>query len=404
MPSDGRLTLTVSGCTGASQPGCGQCNLSGPIANAGGGAFDTHRCQDELWVRCSTDADCPNAGATGPCVYLLGAPLPLVAGGVPTCVLTEINGAVTGTINIDDGSASTAMRVISNVHVQGTVEQPCPRCVAGVCDSGPRTGAACTVNGSGIFGDVSLDCPPSPATNAGAAGISLMSSTGTQTVTVSTANPTCRQSSSKRCLCDTCNNANAEACMTNADCPLSGGNPGVCGGRRCLGGTNDGAPCVVSSECPGGSGCNRPGEPTRPNSCDYDDTSVPSDGTLCVDSGSVGESQGECPQSPVDLHCSIETFRLCTVDDDCTPGVTCPNCVPGQTCVPEYRSCFLNNGVIGGSDSVTGVADAGCAGVAHPVLGAFFCVPPVGSAAVNASTGLPGLARVRVPVTAVLKP
>ena len=407
LPGSARLTLAVSGCAGASQPGCGQCDLAGPIANAGDAAFDNHRCRDAFWIACTTDDDCTNAGATGPCTYVLGAPLPFSGGGVPSCVINEIDGAVIGTIDVDGGSLATNLPVTARVHVGGSIEAPCPRCVGGACDGGPRAGAACTVHGTGLFGDVSLDCPPSPSADAGDVPLQLATSTGTQTVTVTTANPLCRGiAQGKRCLCDTCNDAAAEPCMTNADCPMSGGNPGVCGGKRCLDGSNAGAPCSTGSDCPPASHCGRPGEPTRPNACEYDDSLTPSDGTLCVDTAPVGDGEGECSQLPSDSMCSIETFRFCLGDFDCTPGPSCPNCLPGQTCLvnARQRACFLNNGLLGGSDSVTGVADATCGSAAHPTVGAFFCVPPVGSIPMNFATGLPGLGRVRVPLTAVLRP
>mgnify|MGYP003693991179 CR=1 FL=1 len=169
-----------------------------------------------------------------------------------------------------------------------------------------------TVNGTGQFGDVSLDCPPNPGSNARTLTINLNIATGTQTKTVEAANPTCRQTgyTGLKCLCDTCNNSNRDRVLGgNGDCPANGGGPGICGGRRCLGGpenpdsraaraspapttalgattrrcapaaramnprvcnggANDGASCNnttacpggVCGECSGGGSCNRPGE------------------------------------------------------------------------------------------------------------------------------------------------
>ena len=111
---------------------------------------------------------CANAGHTGPCIYFFGSPLPLRAGGVSTCILNEISGPVTGTININDGTSTTNVPLSSKVHPVGTEFAPCPRCESGTCQDGPRITQACSVNGTGIFGDVSLDCPPNSGSLAGA--------------------------------------------------------------------------------------------------------------------------------------------------------------------------------------------------------------------------------------------
>ena len=98
LPSDARITLAVSNCAGVSQPTCGQCDVDGPIPNAGGDAFDNHRCEHASWRQCSVDGDCaavtvcssgPSDGfpcsvpsecpggscnSAGPCVYFFGAP------------------------------------------------------------------------------------------------------------------------------------------------------------------------------------------------------------------------------------------------------------------------------------------------------------------------------------------
>jgi hypothetical protein len=261
--------------------------------------------------------------------------------------------------------------------------------------------------GTGVFGDVSLDCPPDPGASAGKLGITLTIATGTQTVTVTAANPACTQTgyTSLNCLCDTCNNLNGESCTTNADCPDPAGPIGpICGGKRCLSGTNAGAACVLNSECPGGGLCNRLGEPTQPNSC-IDDTTTGPDGKLCAP---IGGNEGQCPEGPVATRCSIENFRTCTDDLSCTPvsaGGTCANCIAtGQTCDTINRPCFLDSGIIGNSIDVSGSAEAPCGDTARPEVGTFFCVAPVSAGAVNISAGLPALGRVRIPGRVVTLP
>ena len=298
LPSDARITLAVSNCAGVSQPTCGQCDVDGPIPNAGGDAFDNHRCEHASWQQCSVDGDCaavtvcsggPSDGfpcsvpsecpggscnSAGPCVYFFGAPQPLRAGGVSFCILNTLASPIAGTLNLNDGSTLLGVSLTTKIHVEGGEFDPCPRCEGGTCSLGHglRAGQSCTVNGTGQFGDVSLDCPPNPGSFAGAPTVDLNLATGVQTKTVEAANPTCRQTgyTGLKCLCDTCNNGQAETCSTDAECPPSGGGPGICGGRRCIGGTEDGQPCAFCigganhgatcqspSACPGGT-CSNP--------------------------------------------------------------------------------------------------------------------------------------------------
>src|SRR5205823_1588484 len=124
------------------------------------------------------------------------------------------------------------------------------------------------------FGATSFDCPPTPGGNIGNLSIVFDdATTGTKTRTITAANPACTCVTGPKCFCDTCNTVAAEPCSSNANCPISGGNPGICGGRRCVGGANAGAPCSTNTMCPGGI-CARPGEPTKPVAC-VDDTTIP---------------------------------------------------------------------------------------------------------------------------------
>jgi hypothetical protein len=468
VPTNGRITLNVSGCAGTTAPNhpdCGQCNVNGPIENAGGVTFSNHRCQDQPWVQCSTTADCTNHkqctsgtnggaactapsecpgstcdGATGPCDFFFGSPLPLVAGGVATCVLNRITGPVTGTININDGSSVTIVPLASGAHIGGGDFNPCPQCNAGLCTDGPRIAKACSVMGTSIqYGNVSLDCPPNSGSNVGTLSITLNIATGTQTTTLTTLSPKCRQTgyTDLRCFCDTCNEITQKACSSDAECPVSGGNPGICGGFRCTAGVNAGAPCTNETECPGGGLCGVPGEATQTNACAIDDSSTPVNESLCQD---IGDNQGECPGAPIDKYCSIQKQHSCDVDGDCAPfkcsssgaengdpcvldpgcvppecqesadcpagacQAKCPACLTGQICVASHRSCFTDNGVVGNSISVAGTPDVPCGGVSKPTVGSFFCVGPLGATSVNAAAGLPGFGRIRIPGIVVVNP
>jgi hypothetical protein len=114
-----------------------------------------------------------------------------------------------------------------------------------------------------------------------------------------------------------------------------------------------------------------------------------------------------CSSGPIDSVCSIQTFRTCADNASCNPpsaGGTCPECFPDQLCVSVNRPCFPGNGVIGSEVKVTGQEDPPCNGVAHPTVGSFFCVSPVGATAVNSASGLPALGRVKLPGNVVADP
>jgi hypothetical protein len=193
---------------------------------------------------------------------------------------------------------------------------------------------------------------------------------------------------------------------------VSGGNPGICGGRRCNAGLNHGNPCEVNSECPFGA-CGVPGKTTQPNECDDNvcTPNTPPDGD--------SSNEGVCAAGPLERFCNIETFRGCDDNSDCT--------VPSDFCGDgRFRECFTDNGVTstqcfgggnnnapctvnsqcpggfcgGASVSVGGVSDPPCGNTAHPIVGGFFCIAPTSSPSVNSVTGLPGLGRVTIPTEA----
>jgi hypothetical protein len=347
------------------------------------------------------DADtygCSSGGPDTTCSFVarystafFGAPLPLSSGGVPICVVNEVVGTTAGTLNLVSGDLTYDYSLISHVSSGITTDQPCPRCdndvtfddgvKDGTCTGGFNDGFACDADGlSASFGATSFDCMPGAGTGIGNLAIKFDdATTGTKTVSTSPASPNCTGAGGGgKCFCDTCNNAGAQACMTNADCPPSGGFPGICGGKRCLTGVNAGAPCSVTSECPG-SDCQRPGQATKPNGC-VDDTIVAGDGSICADAGG---GQGLCPEGPNDANCAPpEQFRGCTA---LTQLTDCP--ITG-TCLSTPRSCFLPTVERTGTPGPTGGSYAGT-----------FCISPTSSASVNNVAGLPGLGALILPYT-----
>jgi hypothetical protein len=402
------LRMGVSGCAGSTVGSCGQCNITGLVTNAGG---SNRRCSNDTSIKCTSNTLCTPGGGT--CQFFFGSMLPLAAGGVTTCVVNQFNGPISGTADIPTGSATTIANLTSRVYNGLAIDNPCPRCVGdttlndggitvGACDGGVRVGLACDGNGTVAnrpdFGTTSLDCPLAAGGLIATLPIDLSSATNAVTKTVSATSPGCSGAPGERCLCSTCNNANAEPCQSNASCPDPAGPIGpICGGNRCLGGTNAGAACTNVTECPGGGQCNKPGEPIKASAC-LDDTATP--GVLdCNDTAPV-DGEGECGKGPVTNTCSVASGhgqRGCTNDGDCGGGA--------GSCESTNRRCFLTGGFTGnaiGTNTLiaVGMADVPVNDTSHPTLGAVFCVGPTGAAAVNNVAGLPGPGRVTIRGTA----
>jgi len=341
---DGKLSFTVA-CDGTTRP-CGVCDVSGPIPNANknAGDIDAQRCINDTSIKCTDNSAC----GAGTCVYYFGAPLPLSAGGVSTCVTNQVNGAVSGTANIESGAFSTSITLASRVFTGVSNEQPCPICAGdavstpndgkanGTCSAGARQGQPCDINGRSAvpsFGNTSLDCPPTASALLASLSIPLSGSSGTETKTLTAQSPNCNgffgPGVTKKCFCE-----------------------------------------------PGGT------EPNKPNGCN--------DG-ICTDEGG---GEGSCEAGPIDSNCSIESFRGCST---ATQATDCP--AQGDSCLSALRPCYIDNGEVGGSVSVTGKADPPKSGKSNPIFATLFCVPPVKSAAsVNTAAGLPGLGRLRLPL------
>lgn len=377
------LHLGIS-CPAASPP-CGTCTVTGALPDPLG---TFQRCSNDTSIPCTVATEIADCGAPATCRIFLTVPQPASTGGVGSCYTNEITAPVTGTVD-ESGAMSVTVTYTGRIYQAVTSQTPCPVCVgdpapnngiqSGVCSGGARSGLPCDANAVAPppyedFGATSFDCPPAGFIATLSPG-PVTFSTGTQTRTLTAASPSCTGTSGK-CFCDTCNNAAAEPCQSDADCPPSGGNPGICGGKRCEAGTNEGAPCAVSSECPG-SVCKRLGEPTKPNAC--------IDG-LCDDTGAIGDGLGECPNGPVDNSCVNHANRGCVNDLDCDN-------VAGA-CQAHNRPCYVTDGSIGQSLSATGVATPPVAGISDPTtLGMITCQGTSRVNAVDAIVGLPGLAR-----------
>lgn len=345
--SDGTLTFSLGNCDSTTRP-CGVCDVGGPIQNvdADRGSINPRRCSNDTSIKCTAGSDCGG----GTCEFYFGAPLPLSAGGISTCVTNQVNGAVTGTANVESGAFESNLTLTSKVHIQITVDQPCPTCngdgaandgtAGGTCNGGVKSGAPCDVNGTSpipSFGTTSLDCPPAGQLGSGLT-IALAGSSAPETMTLSASSPNCFAvgTAGKKCFC----------------------------------------PYMT-------------GEPTAPNAC-LDDTTTLGTVEACAPVA-AGSTKGACTYLPVDRVCSpLETFRSCTSNSECEAA--------GDTCVPIQRPCYADNGVIGNSVTAVGEADVPTDGVAHPTFASLFCIPPVAEPSINAAGGLPGLGRLELPL------
>lgn len=389
----------------ASSPPCGTCDLTAVV-----GPVSQRRCVNDSSVACSPATEMTDCGGLGLCRTFLAPPTSLGVGGLPYCYTAMVDGAVSGTVDVESGAFAPIVPIRADLRdgvfydlFNGGPMQGCPRCIGdlvpnngvrdGTCDAGPRAGLGCDTNGVSAltdFGYASYDCPHvrdqfTVTMKLGA----IAGSTSPSTITLGPGSPPC-VGKNALCFCSTCNDAAGEPCADDGDCPMSGGNPGVCNGKRCLGGANVGAPCSTDSVCPG-SLCGRPGEPTNPNGC-VDDTTTPGDD--CVP---VGGGRGECASGPVSLACTNQPDRACNADDDCDG-------VPGA-CAVRQRACYLDHGVLGGSVSVDAQATAPVGGVAEPTdLGSLACIGPSRDGFFNAVNGLPGLARTHQPGRLIFDP
>ncbi len=394
-------TLELEMSCPVTTPPCGTCTITGARSDALG---TFQRCTNDTSIKCTVATEVADCGAVDTCRLFVTVPQFVAVGGVAACYTNELTGPVSGTVD-ESGALDVTLDYVGRIYIGESISRACPMCVGdpapndaiqgGTCASGPRVGLPCDGNGPppalyDDFGTSSFDCPPSPGSFIGTLTPGPITfSTGTQTRTLSAASPNCTQTgaTSLKCFCDTCNNAAAEPCQSNADCPDPAGPIGpICGGRRCDKGLNEGAPCANASECPGGGTCKRLGEPTQPNACN-DDTSTPGDERyVCDDTGTVGDGLGECLNGPADKSCTNHPNRGCTTQLDCDD-------VPG-TCQLHPRLCYVNDGTIGQSLSATGVATPAVANVSDPTtLGMITCQSTSRVAAVDAVIGLPGLAR-----------
>jgi hypothetical protein len=293
---------------------------------------------------------------TQSCLFIpLGAPLPLSAGGTPTCVVNIYREDIFGTRNIITGEGDTFSRHYSTVYLGSNNAVPCPvcggfcdgggpldgdtcsgRCSDGqgecrfdsdcnptatcttespecpegfcnlslVCSSGPAEAQPCRIGAATpLFGTTSLDCLPRPATNISGNGIAISFYPATsETVSLPFSVP--------------CTASGFE--LFDCPCPDDGGalsRPNACAGA-CNAGAEFGQGCATGNSAGAMTTCE--GGPYAGHACDADSDCTP----------------GTCSANPT--HCSgdpaFERFS-CSANADCGLG-TCVDACPEGRCVP----------------------------------------------------------------------
>jgi hypothetical protein len=325
---------------------CSDCTVT---ASCGGGNC---RCDSDRSIECDQpfEVDEDDCGAGEVCSLFFGSPLPLSAGGSPTCVETILIN-LSGTADVGTGASSTLFETASKVHTGISQDQPCPVCVNGFCDAGERDGMACTDDGvSPTFGATSFDCPPDPITNVSGGGLSI-SLLYSNTPAALNANVPCSLVNELFCHCQQCSGDIAIACNSNAECAAAGA------------GT-----CTANT-----------GHGNLPNSCE---------GSCVVDADGHGECDAAGPTASFCdgfTHPDGSGIITCNSDADCAEvGAFAGNCT-----VATPQRCFGNSGE---PISVVGTFASPDAAV----LGSTFCIPPTNSSAINGAAGTPGPGRLRV--------
>ena len=170
--------VTLAGSAGTGPHDCTKGAGPGRACVNGAAGFDGHG-------TCEFDDDCD--GIVGACALtancFFGPPVPLVASGLPTCIVNAFLTDMCGNVQLLPPTSTLAAALESRIYVTGNADSPCPRCEAGVCNSGDNAGGACTAVGTG---GTSIDCPPQLSTFLASLRVVLPSlTTGTSTMTSS---------------------------------------------------------------------------------------------------------------------------------------------------------------------------------------------------------------------------
>ncbi len=414
-------------CVGAPHSPCtkdADCTLQGGTCRQRAASIQRPHCSNDITQSCplaNNYGSCGDPTITTCVTTPHGAPLPLSSGGIPVCVVNVFSEDVTGTKDLASGQSAVRVHQGSITNLSSAPAQPCPVCggfcgtpnasqrrncttdadcaaiaPAGtikcnhdaICSGGPNIDKECRPNPpfggpTALFGNPSVDCPPTSNLLSGATGLDILFNPATTGTTTMTPSIQCDATgfTGKRCMggssdgrtCTTASECPGGTCSFQCYCPTSAGGtrerPNDCD-AACLGGSNDAVPCTVDSECPGGF--------CHPADCR-------------IDPGAPAYQQpneGGCTAT-VEGRCSASAYRSCNVDLDYTSAGGCSDCQSGETCVVTPKNCFMTNQIV----------RSGQPGVPDSISASTFCIPNVNKPSVNTTAGLPGPGALLQPTT-----
>jgi len=160
------LTLDADSCTGDTLALTAS-RESTPGECAFGPASDKI-CLNNTSQSWTADADCGAYAAAGSCAPVprcfAAPPQPFVNSLASVCIMTPLAADTSASLTPATGAFALTSSVRTLVYLTsfGVNPHPCPRCIAGTCDSGQRSGQSCTVGPTPD--ETSLDCPPADST------------------------------------------------------------------------------------------------------------------------------------------------------------------------------------------------------------------------------------------------
>lgn len=256
-----------------------------------------------------------------------GAPVPLSSGGVPACIVNRLRTGVTGTVNPKTGCGELALSLTSTIFLAEDVAHPCPTCRDDVAPNDGKSEGRCAD---------------------GAATGKPCDAHGSSTLFGATSND-CAPSAGK--------NAGE---LTIDLAPLTTGDTKLEVSLSCrAGGGKEAARCFCAGQM---------------------------QASACV--GGRCETNGRCPDGPVDSSCSLAPYR------GCRPGSGREDCealhAGSGECLVNTRPCF------GETITAQGQCDP-----KTPTYVAVFCTPQTHADSLNSAAGLPGPARLVLPLERV---
>jgi hypothetical protein len=405
---------------------------------------------------CTSGDDCPGGACSGAavCQCYASPPIPLSAGGTPTCVVPRFASDLVGTVNVDSGASAlpTTMRLVAYIGLATTA--PCPACGgtctgdpgrfcvrdedclgAGTCNDDPvandgnRGGVCATYVGSdsgkpcdkGAFNSTfhafhsgpagawySLDCMPSAGTNASGLGLLVSSLRSTGSSSLAAELPCTGEGSDLDCPCMLCSNDTTVPCNTHLDClsvpskcslSTSQQNPFLCSSNSDCADV-DAGPCNASIDR-----CSRATSLLCNSNADCLNESV---GTCLAPTCS---SRGGSGVDPLPNLC--ESHACSDLGDgtaECTTGPDTKFCsgvvqANGDGIVTCFDDDGCSFGVIGIDAQpcdlvqrqacfLDPIVATGSADPARPVLAETYCMGTLSTSGKNAVLGLPGPVRV----------